>query len=225
MKLSVALALLFTALLAHASTIPAAELSFPLESRDTCSSPPGENACGGGRECGNGAGIDPKGQPEAFRQVAARLPLVLSILEKAKLEAKKLDEAAQEDLEKVVEACKEKAEKLSKIFKKVLPGDEDGRIDRYKKAVSAPFKGGRVEELMEGILRDAQLIATDKVMGIATEEQSKELADAIKEMKEIPSCLSDEIGSVSQMHNGSGHNIANTGPGSTNIQSGANSSQ
>lgn len=37
---------------------------------------------------------NPKGQPEAFRQVAARLPLVLSILENVKLEAKKLDETA-----------------------------------------------------------------------------------------------------------------------------------
>ena len=82
---------------------------------------------------------DPKGQPEAFRQVAARLPLVLSILENVKLEAKKLDETAQEDLEKVLESCKEKAEKLNKIFKKVIPGGEDGRLDRYRKAVSAPF--------------------------------------------------------------------------------------
>lgn len=170
------------------------------------------------------AAKDPKGQPEAFRQVAARLPLVLSILEKAKSEANKLDEAAQEDLEKVLESCKEKAEKLNKIFKKVLPGDEDGRLDRYRKAVSAPFKGGRVEELMEGILRDAQLIATDKLMGVATEEQVKELADAITEMKEMPSSLNDEIGSVSQTHSGSGHNIANTGPGNTNnIQSGGGS--
>lgn len=169
---------------------------------------------------------DPKGQPEAFRQVAARLPLVLSILEKAKSEAKKLDEAAQEDLEKVLESCKEKAEKLNKIFKKVLPGDEDGRLGRYRKAVSAPFKGGRVEELMEGILRDAQLIVTDKLIGVATEEQVKELLDAIKEMKEMPSSLNDETGSVSQTHSGSGHNIANTGPGNTNnIQSGGSGSQ
>ncbi|KFZ07830.1 hypothetical protein V502_09728 [Pseudogymnoascus sp. VKM F-4520 (FW-2644)] len=166
---------------------------------------------------------DPKGQPEAFRQVAARLPLILSILDQAKSEAKKLDEAAQQDLEKVLESCKEKAEKLNKIFKKVLPGDEDGRLDRYRKAVSAPFKGGRVEELMEGILRDAQSIATDKLLGIATEEQVKDLADAIKEMKEMPSSFPEETGTISQTHSGSGNNIANTGPGSTNIQLGENS--
>lgn len=102
--------------------------------------------------------------------MATRLPLVLSIFEKAKSEAKKLDEAAQDDLEKVLGSCKEKAEKLNKIFKKVLPGDADVQLGRYRKAVSAPFKGGRVEELIEDILRDTQLIATDKLIGVATEE-------------------------------------------------------
>lgn len=132
---------------------------------------------------------DPKGQPEAFRQVAARLPLVRSILEKAKPEANKLDEAGKEDLEKVLESCEEKAEKLIKIFRRVLPGGDDGWLERYRKAVGAPFKGGRVEELIEGILRDAQLIATKKLMGIADEKLVKELAEAIKEMKEMsPSC-------------------------------------
>ncbi|KFY46707.1 hypothetical protein V494_00371 [Pseudogymnoascus sp. VKM F-4513 (FW-928)] len=168
---------------------------------------------------------DPKGQPEAFRRVAARLPLVRSILEKAKLEADKLDESGQEDLEKVLEECKGKVEKLDKIFKKVLPGGNNKFLDRYK-AVTASFKGARVEQLMEGILKDAQLIATEKLAGIATKEQVKELADAIKEMNEMPSSLPDETGSVSQMHSGGGHNIANMGPGNTNnIQSGGSGKQ
>lgn len=129
-------------------------------------------------------------------------------------------------MEKVLESCKEKAEKLNKIFKKVIPRGKDGRLDRYRKAVSAPFNGGRVEELMEGILRDAQLIATDKLRGIATEQQVEELGEAIKEMTEMSSSLPDETSSVSQTHSSSGHNIANTGPGNTNnIQSGRSGKQ
>jgi hypothetical protein len=56
MKLFTTFALLSTALLAHAVSTPA-DLAFPLESRDTCSSPPGENGCGHGRECGDGPGV------------------------------------------------------------------------------------------------------------------------------------------------------------------------
>lgn len=82
--------------------------------------------------------------------------------------------------------------------------------------MSTLVKGKRVEELMEGILRDIQVIANDKLMGTATEEQVKGVADAIKEMKEMPSSLPDEAGSVTQTHSGGGHNIANTGPGNTN---------
>lgn len=170
---------------------------------------------------------DPNGQPQAFRQVAARLLLVRDILEKAKLEANQLDETSQEDLEKVLEECKGKAEKLDKIFRKVLPGSEEGRLGRYRKAVSTPFSGGQVEQLMEGILKDAQLIATKKLMGIADKKQVKELAEAIKEMKEMPSSFPDEADSISQIHSGSGQNIANTGTGNTtnNIQSGGSGTQ
>ncbi|KFY44540.1 hypothetical protein V495_03407 [Pseudogymnoascus sp. VKM F-4514 (FW-929)] len=163
---------------------------------------------------------DPNGQPEAFRQVAARLPLVRTILENSKPEIKKINNKdAKEGLEKVLESCEKKVQKLNKIFRKVLPGDKDGRLDRYRKALKAPFKGGRVEELMEGILKDAQLIATEKLVGIATEEQVKELAEAIKEMKEMPSSLPDETGPASpasQTHSGTGNNILNTGSGYTN---------
>jgi vacuolar-type H+-ATPase subunit H len=161
----------------------------------------------------------------SIRQVAARLPLVLSILKKAKIEVEKLDNAAQEELERPLESCKEKAEKLDKFFRKVLSQDDNGRLEKYRKAVSTLVKGKRVEELMEGILRDIQVIANDKLMGTATEEQVKEVADAIKEMKEMPSSLPSEAGSVTQTHSGGGHNIANTGPGNTNnIQSGGSGS-
>lgn len=37
-----------------------------------------------------------KGQPEAFRQVAVRLPLVIDILRSAKTRAQALDEIAEE---------------------------------------------------------------------------------------------------------------------------------
>jgi hypothetical protein len=66
------------------------------------------------------AAKDAKGQPEAFRQVAARLPLVTAILHKAKERTQALDEMAQEALEPTLESCKTKAKKLKKMFQKVV---------------------------------------------------------------------------------------------------------
>lgn len=57
MKLLTTLALLSTAILANAATIPA-QLASSLESRKSCNTPgSGKNYCGGGRECGDGPGI------------------------------------------------------------------------------------------------------------------------------------------------------------------------
>jgi hypothetical protein len=159
------------------------------------------------------AAKDAKGQPEAFRQVAARLPLVIEILRSAKERVLALDDTAQEALEPTLESCKAKAENLNKIFQKVIRKDDDKWFDRYKKALGTLGKGDKVESLMEGILKDTQLLAYEKLMGIATETQAKELKEGIKEMKEMPSSLPEETGSLNQKHSGIGDNIAHRGSG------------
>jgi hypothetical protein len=62
------------------------------------------------------AAKDAKGQPEAFRQVAERLPLVNNILHSAEKEAQALDDRAREALESLLKPFKAKAEKLKEIF-------------------------------------------------------------------------------------------------------------
>ncbi|KAF4637350.1 hypothetical protein G7Y89_g706 [Cudoniella acicularis] len=87
------------------------------------------------------AAKDAKGQPEAFRQVAARLPLVIEILRSATERMQSLNETAQEALEPILESCKAKAENLKKIFQKVARKDDDKWYDRYKKALGTLGKG------------------------------------------------------------------------------------
>ncbi|KAH6696712.1 hypothetical protein BKA61DRAFT_248157 [Leptodontidium sp. MPI-SDFR-AT-0119] len=156
---------------------------------------------------------DAKGQPEAFRQVAARLPLVIEILRNAEAAAPELDETKREAIEPILKSCKAKAEKLQEIFQKVVRKDDDKWFDRYKKALRTLGKGDKVECLMEGIQRDTQLLASEKLMGIATEAQVKRLEEGIKEMKEMPSSLQEETGGFNQNHSGSGDNIAHGGSG------------
>jgi hypothetical protein len=162
------------------------------------------------------AAKDTKGQPEAFRQVAARLPLVIEILHSSEVKAQALDETAQEALEPILESCKTKAEKLKKIFQKVIRKDDDKWYDRYRKALGTLGKGDKVECLMEGILKDIQVLVCKRLMGTATDAQVKEIDEAIKQMNEMPSSLPGEAGS--QTHSGSGDNIGIFGgSGSVNI--------
>jgi hypothetical protein len=166
------------------------------------------------------AAKDAKGQPEAFRQVAARLPLVIEILQSATERIQSLDETAQEKLEEFLESLKKKAEKLEKIFRNVIRKDDDKWYDRYKKAVETVMKGEKVECLMEGILKDIQVLACKRLQGTATEAQVKEVEEAIKQMNEMPSSLQDETGGVTQNHKGSGNNNANTGRGAQHTGTG-----
>lgn len=72
---------------------------------------------------------DAKGQPEAFRQVAARLPLAIDILRSAKTRAQALDETAEVVLGHILKSCKAKTEKLQEIFQKVFQDDDDKWYD------------------------------------------------------------------------------------------------
>jgi hypothetical protein len=69
---------------------------------------------------------------------------------------------------------------------------------------------------MEGILKDIQVLACERLMGTATEAQEKEIEEAIKQMDEMPSSLQDEGGGVIQTNRDGGDNFANVGPGTMN---------
>jgi hypothetical protein len=66
------------------------------------------------------AAKDAKGQPEAFRQVAARLPLVIEILHSVKARAQALDETAEEALEHILKSCKPRPRSSRKYSRKLF---------------------------------------------------------------------------------------------------------
>ncbi|PVH68540.1 hypothetical protein DL98DRAFT_599436 [Cadophora sp. DSE1049] len=162
---------------------------------------------------------DAKGQPEAFRQVAARLPLVIEILHSAEKRAQALDETAQEALEPFLNLLEEKALKLKNIFEKVTRKDGDKWYERYKKGVTAATKGSKVESLMGEILKDVQVIACEILDGSADRAQVEELEKAIKEMSDLSAySQKDEAG---QHHSGVGNNngiFGGSGHTQTNVQ-------
>ncbi|KAL2751848.1 hypothetical protein ACRALDRAFT_1083796, partial [Sodiomyces alcalophilus JCM 7366] len=158
---------------------------------------------------------DARGLPEAFHQVAERLPLAQDTLKV--IEAYIDDRIAHGDtceaMRPTVEACKEKACRLEKIFEKVAPQPDASRLDRYRSVARLLGKGSRVESLMTGILADLQLLAQAhglRATAVTAAEVDGKLADAIRELAEAPPSLpepEDDV-SITQSHWGSGHNIA-----------------
>jgi len=134
-----------------------------------------------------------QGLPEAFREVAARLPIVQNIMGLAKrlIEEGDADENSYKGAKDVVEGCKKKAKKLEELFQKIIPLDGASRAERYISAVRTVGKGSRVEALMKGMLEDVQLLAINHGMTTVTDTERKEVAEAIKELSEIPPSVPD----------------------------------
>jgi hypothetical protein len=121
--------------------------------------------------------------PEAFREVAVRLPIVANILSSAKqhIDNGDVDEKACKGVKQVVEACEKKAKTLDDLFRQVIPADGASRRKIYLSAVKTLGKGNQVESLMKGMLEDIQLLASEHGMQIGTKTEQEQLAKAITE--------------------------------------------
>jgi len=167
-----------------------------------------------------------QGLHEAFRKVAANIPLVLDTLR----EAERVQETAVKHLETkdatqqqaiaktsiavkpVIEACKQNAQALQKIFEAVLPSDGASWLERYRKALKTvlPGKERKVEELMEEILEKLQLLHTNGFFKASA--KMDELKAALEDLASVSPSLPDEDG-TGYMHSGSGSLNVNTGTG------------
>ena len=154
----------------------------------------------------NGARKDLK-LSETFKAVGRQLPIILDTLQTCKnhLEASAGALAADvcEALEKILEACDEKAGDLKQIFEKVIPGENDTWEKRYMKFLRRPGKGAKVEELIVLITQDVQLIVNHHAVKSTSPERNAELENIIKEMKSIKSSVPEE-GSLGTAFNSGG---------------------
>jgi len=156
------------------------------------------------------AAKDAKGLPEAFREVAKRLPIAHNILAAAqeRIEDEDVNVESCEGVEPVVKACKKKAKRLEEVFRKALPGADASVIEQYYKAVRILGKENKVETLMRGILEDIQLLTGYQIMFRVTADQEKQLARAISDVSALESSIPDTMPQqetqFSNIHNGDG---------------------
>lgn len=179
------------------------------------------------------AARDAKGLHEAFRKVAENVPLVLGTLRAAEEVQKQMNaewqastdapkkqaiEEAAKEVEPVFQTCKINARALREIFEEVVPGDDDGRVERYKKALKTvlPGKKHKVESLMQEILEKLQLLHTQHYFQAAVD--ISKIRAGIEELRKVESSNPEDddaryvnSGSGPQnIHRGSGKQFNNT---------------
>lgn len=164
---------------------------------------------------------DEAGLPTNFKKSASKLPLISKLLQDAERYVKSADEATKTAFAPTLEDCKTQAIQLRELFNKVMPEEGGSRWDRYVKAARTIGKGGRVENLVGGILDDLQLLATryPEVMSPLTKEQ---LTKAVEEVTKIePSLPSSFEQMLVYAHYGSGGQNNYTRGGIQHINTGS----
>lgn len=123
------------------------------------------------------AATNAHGLPEAFREVAGRLPLVESILRSAEQQIQRGAENENDwvGVNEIIKACKMKAERLKDLFEKAIPVQDTHNFRRFYQAYGIYSKGNQVKELMQGILQDLQLLTCHRSMRAATQAEQAQI--------------------------------------------------
>jgi hypothetical protein len=163
---------------------------------------------------------DEAGLPTNFKKSATKLPLISKLLEDAERYVKTADEATETAFTPTLEDCKAQATQLQELFEKVMPEEGESRWDRYVKAARTIGKGGRVENLVGGVLDNLQLLAT-RFPEVTTPRTKEQLAKAVEEVTKMEPSLPDGFEQMPvYAHYGSGAQNNNTGNGIQHNNSG-----
>ncbi|KAI8682021.1 SesA domain-containing protein [Fusarium keratoplasticum] len=152
--------------------------------------------------------------PQSFRDAASRLPLIQDTLKLATdgLAEDVLDTQSHASLSAVLEKCTDRVAVLLDIFQLVITPARASRAERYLRALKTIPQAEKVETLMEGIMADLQLLATNQAVKAATRKQMERLISRIEvngESCRSPIILNNSGSGRQFVHNGTGHqNVA-----------------
>ncbi|KAK2738662.1 hypothetical protein CKAH01_07352 [Colletotrichum kahawae] len=138
-----------------------------------------------------------KGLPEAFAEVALRVPLAQQILRDVEARSQEASEEAANAVLPIVKSCKGNAETLRTTLEKLSPGESTSawnlHVDRYISLIKSRGKKGRVEDLMKKILEDIYTLASHRSINAASSEQLDSLKEAIEKVGEVKNSVPDEL--------------------------------
>jgi hypothetical protein len=126
------------------------------------------------------AASEVEGLPKAFRHASNKLPLISDILEAAKhnFEADSVS-GVEKSVILVIDDCNDKWRTLKNLFDRVVPDEKASRVDRYYAAAKTLGKGGKVENLMKGMMEDIQLLGSIRTMTTTNVEKVIKTATAV----------------------------------------------
>jgi len=157
---------------------------------------------------------DLHGLPEAFHEVNKRLPLVEHTLRDVKSQTKKITSAEEANaLSTLLKSCQQKITELQTIFNEIAKNSKDNFVvSVYKSLLAKLGKKGRVETLMDGILKDLGILVVHHVFQTSTQKHVEELDKARKELAKVPQSLPDSEfddngGNATQIGGRDQHNI------------------
>jgi hypothetical protein len=164
-----------------------------------------------------------RGLPHEFSQVNQTLLVAQDTLYLVhdQLRGQALDESSRNDLQPLVSGCEEKAKMLQDIFDNVEKGvknTKDGSVlDFYRTFLLRLGKAHRVETLMQGVLRDLNVLGINQLFKTATQSQVVRLEEAVQQLSSVESSVPDSEfgGSITNTQNigsgGTGHQVVNNG--------------
>ncbi|KAJ0371851.1 hypothetical protein COL154_000537 [Colletotrichum chrysophilum] len=160
-----------------------------------------------------------KGLPEAFAEVALRVPLAQQILRDVEARSQEASEETVKAILAVVESCKGNAEALKTILETLDPGQPTSswnlHVDKYISLIKSCGKKGRVEDLMKKILEDLYTLASHRSIKAASSEQLESLKEAIEKVEKVKKSVPDEVledvSKVSISHGGHGPMVNQVG--------------
>ncbi|VUC26960.1 unnamed protein product [Clonostachys rosea] len=164
------------------------------------------------------AAEDASGLPPAFRDAAARLPLISDSFALAR-QGLETDQAegpneSLTSLKTLLQSAEAKALVLRDLFAAVVPAAEMSRPKRYLQALKTIPKADSVEKLVDGITRDLQALTANYVIKSAARAQ---IGHNLEQMTEN---YSGEGLSVSLRNTGSGKQFVYSGIGNQNVATG-----
>lgn len=170
--------------------------------------------------------------PDAFHVALGKVELLNSTLARVQdcVGNHVYDQKSYQDMKSDVESCKQKAENLQTLFRKVTPPSSKPRLDRYREVVRDLGGVGenRVETLMAGLLGDVQSLVpkcmtqqSGKAIEVVAKDVMEELAAAFEELSAMPPSLSEDPSGNSINNWSTGTQNVNTGKGTQNNNTGA----
>jgi hypothetical protein len=152
-----------------------------------------------------------------LQEVSVKAPSHLEVLEDAENYVENVaDEAKKVALKPALENCPLQATHLKELYTNIMAEEDDSRWNRYVKAARIIGKGGRVEELVKGILDHLQFMAMN-FPEVTTPRSKEQLVKAMEDVSKMEASLPDGFEDAPTFaHYISGAQNINTGTGTQN---------